>query len=415
MEAAVDGRANHCRRTRAHIVQQQSQHGRQVLYAGIGASLVQYDVDVVNLSLARRETVALPAGAQYAWQHVSKKYLYVAASNTGPGAATAAAADPHYVCAFRVDAATGALEPHGEPLRLRQRPIHLSTDRDSQHVLIAYCNPSAVSVHRIESDGTIGSEVRQPPLDAGIFAHQIRTTPSNSTAILVTRGFNATAAKGEDPGALKVFNYRNGVLSDEVSIAPNGGYGFGPRHLDFHPSRPWIYVSLERQNKVQLFRLRGDVLEESPAFSVDTLRVAGGHRPRQWAGAIHVHPNGRFVYGCERSTHEIPGRTEEAYIDGENTIVVYAVNPDSGELTAIQHIDTRAPHPRTFSVDATGRMLIAAAKSPVIDRTQGNRYIPASLDVFAIGDDGKLTYVRKYDVDVGSASMFWSGLIECPA
>ena len=38
-----------------------------------------------------------------------------------------------------------------------------------------------------------------------------------------------------------------GVLRDEVSIAPNGGYGFGPRHLDFHPSKPWIYVSLERQ------------------------------------------------------------------------------------------------------------------------------------------------------------------------
>ena len=44
-----------------------------------------------------------------------------------------------------------------------------------------------------------------------------------------------------------------GVLRDEISIAPNGGYGFGPRHLDFHPSRSWIYVSLERQNALAMF------------------------------------------------------------------------------------------------------------------------------------------------------------------
>jgi hypothetical protein len=35
------------------------------------------------------------------------------------------------------------------------------------------------------------------------------------------------------------------------------------------------------------------------------------------------------------------------------------------------------------------------------------RTVPASLSVFRIGGDGKLEYVRKYDVDVGNASMFW--------
>ena len=28
-----------------------------------------------------------------------------------------------------------------------------------------------------------------------------------------------------------------------------------------------------------------------------------------------------------------------------------------------------------------------------------------------IGDDGKLTYVRKYDIDVGDTTMFWMGMV----
>jgi hypothetical protein len=35
----------------------------------------------------------------------------------------------------------------------------------------------------------------------------------------------------------------------------------------------------------------------------------------------------------------------------------------------------------------------------------------AGLSVFRIGDDGKLTFARKYDVDVGDKTMFWMGMV----
>jgi hypothetical protein len=37
--------------------------------------------------------------------------------------------------------------------------------------------------------------------------------------------------------------------------------------------------------------------------------------------------------------------------------------------------------------------------------------IPAGLSVFRIGDDGKLTFVRKYDFDVGKTTMWWMGMV----
>ena len=36
---------------------------------------------------------------------------------------------------------------------------------------------------------------------------------------------------------------------------------------------------------------------------------------------------------------------------------------------------------------------------------------PAGLSVFRVGNDGKLTFARKYDVDVGDKLMFWMGMV----
>ena len=44
----------------------------------------------------------------------------------------------------------------------------------------------------------------------------------NRKVILVTRGHDAAGGNAEEPGALKVFDYRNGQLTDEASVAPNG-------------------------------------------------------------------------------------------------------------------------------------------------------------------------------------------------
>ena len=52
------------------------------LYANVGADLTHYDVDVAGGALTRRATVTLPAGVQYAWPHVSRRYLYVATSSS---------------------------------------------------------------------------------------------------------------------------------------------------------------------------------------------------------------------------------------------------------------------------------------------------------------------------------------------
>ena len=285
--------------------------GKVVLYAAVGAELTQYDVNVEGATLVKRGSLTLPANVQEATQHPSKRYLYVAWSNGGPSnlpqGGTAPSGSRHGLSAFFIVPASAALLPHGQPASLPSRPIHVTTDIPGTHVLAAYNDPSGVTVHRIEPDGTIGSQVKQPAaLDAGIYGHQVRVDPSNEMVILATRGNGPTATKPEDPGALKLFSYKDGLLANRVSIAPGGGFNFQVRHLDFHPSRPWVFVSLERQNKLEVFqKLKDGTLSRNPLFAKDTLTDPGNIQPGQALGTIHIHPNGRFVYLANRSSGTI--------------------------------------------------------------------------------------------------------------
>ena len=130
----------------------------------MGEERHHFDVDLEAASLTQRGTVTVPAGVQYVWPHPSRQYLYVASSNRGPGA-TSATGDTHHLTAFRVDAATGALHAHGEPVPLPWRAIHMSLDRTGNFALTAYNLPSSVSVHRINprrDDRRAGAAARAP-------------------------------------------------------------------------------------------------------------------------------------------------------------------------------------------------------------------------------------------------------------
>src|SRR6202035_5133157 len=104
------------------------------------------------------------------------------------------------------------------------------------------------------------------------------------------RGHDPAGPKPEDPGALKLFGFKDGVLSNAQSVAPNGGYGFGPRHLDFHPSKPWVYVSLERENRLDMFTLEGGRLSPEAAFRENNLSRPVPAGARHDVGAVHVYP-----------------------------------------------------------------------------------------------------------------------------
>jgi len=398
------------------VGQADTRSGRVALYAAVGEELIAFSVDVGRATLARQSSVTLPGFVQEAWASPSTPFLYVAWSNGGTsygGSGVAARGDKHGVTAFRVDP-SGALHVQGTPASLRSRPIHITGDTQGRHLLVAYNDPSGVSVHAISADGSVGAEIPQSAgLDVGVYAHQVRVLPSNKGVILVTRGNQPTASTREDAGAVKVFRYDAGKLTNRASIAPGGGIGFRSRHLDFHPTRPWVFLTLESQNTLDVFtRTKDDSLSAQPLFAKSTLAGSDHVSAAQTASTVHVHPGGQFVYVGNRAAGTTDFNGTPVFAGGSNDIAVFRINQDTGEPTLIQNIDTRGFTPRTFSLDASGRILVVGNQTTMTVRDgTAVKTVPANLAVFRIQSDGKLEFVQKYDVGVGRKPLWWTGLV----
>ena len=127
-----------------------------------------------------------------------------------------------------------------------------------------------------------------------------------------------------------------------------------------------------------------------------------------------MHPtNGRTLYVANggRGTEVFQG--ERVANGTENTTVVFAIDPQTGEPTLVQTIDTHSIAVRTMALRPDGRTLIAANTSSGSIRTQGRlETVPAALTLYDIEDDGTLTFKSKLDVDTRGETMSWCGVVE---
>jgi 6-phosphogluconolactonase (cycloisomerase 2 family) len=228
----------------------------------------------------------------------------------------------------------------------------------------------------------------------------------------VCRGNDAGKGKPEDPGSLREFTFRDGQLANRTTVALNGGYGFGPRHLDFHPTLPFVYVSRERENKLNVYRIEKGVLDPRLLFEKDTLADPGHIVSRQAACTLHFHPNGRFLYLANRAYDTVKIDGKDVFPGGENSIAVYAIDQATGEPTLVQSQDVHGIYPRTFALDPGARMLAVTNMEPKLVRgAAGLKTVPANIATFRVGTDGKLSFARSYEVDTQGRSQFWSGVV----
>ncbi|MCH6258179.1 lactonase family protein [Puniceicoccaceae bacterium K14] len=180
-----------------------------------------------------------------------------------------------------------------------------------------------------------------------------------------------------DLGLDKIVVYQ--VDLDGPSIK-NIGYGeaipgVGPRHMRFSVDGKFVYLLNEFTLSVTTFGW------DSENGKLETLTTAPGLTEEQKAkevfnssSEILVHPNGRFVYSGNR---------------GHDTVTVYRANPKTGELSVVEIEPIRGAFPRNINLDASGRWLLAAGQDS------------NTISVFEIdSDSGELTFQRKSSINV---------------
>lgn len=380
------------------------------VFTGVGPKLTHWRLGADRSRLEELDAWTLPANVQYAWPHPTRPVLYVASSDGGTRHGPLGTR--HHITALSVDPDSGKLAIIGEPRPIPQRPIHVTVDPSGTHILVAFPRPSALHIYGIQPDASPGQEVTQPrPVELGNYAHQVRVTADGRCVLVPELGGNPYQGRPEEPGGLNLFKYADGILGERQHIAPNGGFGFGPRHVDFHPNGRWVYVSLERQSKLEMFELQDGALASQARFSCNLLS-----RPRtpgvvQGGSTVHVHPNGRFVYCANRASDTKDDGGVPVFAGGENTFAVFEIHPDTGEPTLIQHIETGGFHCRTFQTDASGTTMVGAHIQGMNVRDGAQvRFVPPTLSVFRIADDGRLHLEHIHPFETHGAHMFWMGI-----
>lgn len=248
--------------------------------------------------------------------------------------------DRSTVVSFRVDPATGALA------RLNERPTngaagcHVHLDADRSCLLAAnYSGCNAVAFPILE-DGTLGeggSEVRHegsgPNRERQEMPHPhcIVTDPSNRFAFVADLGIDQVVVYRLDAKAAKLTRHGS------VSVKP----GAGPRHLVFHPDKPFAYLINEIDSTVTVFHYDAEEgrLEERQTVS------ALAAQQRNTSAAIHLSPDGRFLYASNR---------------GEDSIAVFRIDGQEGTLARIETVSSGGRTPRDFRITPDGKFLLAA-------------------------------------------------------
>ncbi|MCA9052326.1 MAG: lactonase family protein [Planctomycetaceae bacterium] len=247
------------------------------------------------------------------------------------------------LAAFTIDQKNGNLSPLNVQPTGGTGPCYVTTDTSGSVALVANYGGGSVASFRIARDGSLQSAASMiqhagsslnPRRQEGPHAHSIVLSPDGSRAYAPDLGLDQIRIYRVDAEA--------GTLTPNeapyAAVAP----GAGPRHFDFHPSGRFAYVINELASTITAFSHDAGTGALTELQTVSSL--PNGDVPGNSTADIHVHPNGRFLYGSNR---------------GHNSIAVFAIDPETGMLTHVQHQSTLGEIPRNFGIDPTGRILLA--------------------------------------------------------
>lgn len=244
------------------------------------------------------------------------------------------------ITAYSLDSKTGALTFLNNQFSEGASPCHVSVGSAKTNVFSANYHKGTVDSYLLNEDGSI-----LPP--ASIIEHHGSGPDSRQekphthySAFTPDEKFVVAIELGSD----KVYTYEvseAGSLKEVSRLSVRAGSG--PRHITFHPTLNTAYVLTEFSSEVIVLSYN----EKDGSFSeiqyISTLPE--GFEENNQSSAIHISTDGQFIYAGNR---------------GHNSIALFKVHQDNGELSFIEHTSTEGNWPRDFSLDPSEKYMVAS-------------------------------------------------------
>jgi 6-phosphogluconolactonase len=174
-----------------------------------------------------------------------------------------------------------------------------------------------------------------PARQEGPHAHQIITDLDGNHVFGVDLGADKVNVWNLDSGTGK-------LIANTVPFAPVAS-GSGSRHMAFHPDRQHAYVLSELASSVTVFSY--DPVRAAFIWQQTISALPADFNGTNTAAEVRIHPSGRFLYTTNR---------------GHNSVAMFEIEPETGQLEVIGWESTRGQWPRGMNIDPSGNFLYAA-------------------------------------------------------
>jgi 6-phosphogluconolactonase len=279
--------------------------------------------------------------------------------------------EPKIAAGFAIEPASGRLT-HVASGPLADSMAYIASDRTGRFLLAASYPGHKLTVSRIGPPGTV-----QAP-------HHVVPDHPNAHSILADAGNRYVLALtlGNDRVNLFKFDAATGVLTPNAPPSVRLKEKAGPRHFVFHPNGKLVYVLGELDASVYVFDYDADAgqLKEKQVVSA----LPPGFQGKPWAADLRITPDGKFLYGSERTSSTLAG---------------FKVDPANGTLSPVGNVPTEH-QPRGFSIDPSGRYLLAVGQ------------LSHSMSSYRIdGESGKLIKLKEYPM---GKNPNWVEIVDLP-
>ena len=275
-----------------------------------------------------------------------QRRLFVVNEN-GPGQA-----DPvGRVSSYAIDPKTHELSLINQVQSLGNEPTHSSLTVEASHLLVSNYSVAedpggTLAVVPVDADGKLQPVVQMSSHPSS------RVNPERQMSAHVHSTVSSPDGRyvfSNDLGADRIFVYRfdpkanpdlplTAAKPASVQLPP----GSGPRHLLFSADGKHAWLTMEMSAQVAVFDYRDGQLEHTQMVDL----AAGQPVSDKAAAALHASADGKFLYVSNRGT--------------ANQLLVFAIDPATGQLKELQRRSVEGDHPREFSLDPSGKFLLIA-------------------------------------------------------
>jgi len=248
------------------------------------------------------------------------------------------------VSAYIFDKITGDFKLINTVLSGGDHPCHISTDRKNRFVFVSNYSGGNLSAIAINSDGSLSNE-KQIIQHTGNSVNKARQEKAHvhSAFLSPDEKYLVVQDLGTDKISVYAVDLNNPTkpLSENPISVFNCNPGDGPRHISFHPTKPFVYAVQELTGSVTVLSFKNGMLKKLQ--QVNMFKKAS--EKKSGAADIHLSPDGKFLYASNRVDY--------------NDLAIYKV-ASNGLLAWVGSQPTLGLAPRNFTIDPTGNFLLAA-------------------------------------------------------